>query len=198
MEDDGFDPDARVTGQRIAEVAELPPRLAVDQEDPGLFGRDADGDGLASLSGRLSGIGVDACPAGPTLTVIGVVPGRSRGTWKRTRALRRGRLAAAVGDADRLPQWEGRIVDRSGPARERDRDVPACPAVDLDEGLDRRDVPLEDRLGRPDLGHGQVARGGRRADHQGVDRNPGRLELPQQGAPHRPRRPAILPVIGTG
>ena len=51
MEDDGLDRDARVAGQGVAEVAELPAGLAVDEQDAGLVVGHLDGDGAAVVVG---------------------------------------------------------------------------------------------------------------------------------------------------
>ena len=163
MEDDGFDRDARVAGQGVAEVAELPAGLAVDEQDAGLVVGDLDRSrcgGRCRVGCRLRAVRSRATAA--------AVPTSSERDAEGDDGPRRGRRPGAR----RSAAWaRRRPVERHG-------DLLAGVAVELERGLDLRDVALVDRLGRLDRGDRRVAGRTGRADQDGIDGDaPGRQPI---------------------
>ena len=176
MEDDGLDDDPRIARQGVAEVAELPSGLAVDQQDPRLIVGDLDRH------------------ASPVVVGADVPLHRREGDGQGDRA----DLLHRDAERDDRARPVGRGGDdlahrRCAGAVERDGDLAAGVAVELERGLDAGDVPLVDRLGRLDRGDRDVSRRGRRADQDGIDR-----DAPSRQAIDGRRRVAgpVLPPVG--
>ena len=200
-EDDGPERDAGVAGQGVAEVAELPAGLAVHEQDVGLVVGHLDRDGPAVV------VGPDVAIERSDREGQGDGPDLFHRDLERDD---RARLLARPGGGGehRLPQGG------SAGAVERHGDFAAGVAVDLERGLDARDVAPIHALRRLDRRDRRVARGDGRADQDGIDGHPPRREPIDGGdrvaggvlepvgqkhdAEHRGRRVPRLQRLGQG
>ncbi len=180
MEDDRLDRDVRVAGQGVAEVAELPARLAVDQQDVGLVVGHLDRDRPAVV------VGAD------------VPVERPDGQRQRGRAGFLERDAERDDRARRMGVGGGPhdLLHRRGIGTlEGHGDLAAGVAVELERRLDAGHVAAVDRFRRLDRRDRRVARGGRRADQDREDRHAPRRQA-VDGRRDVLRRGHVLPAVG--